>query len=38
MQDRTITAALLAFYVQLMREQRNGLERVEALLALRDIA
>jgi hypothetical protein len=35
MQDRTINAALLALRVQTIREDRNGLEQVEALLRLR---
>jgi hypothetical protein len=37
MQDRTINAALLALRVQLIREDRNGLEHVEALLRLRRV-
>ncbi len=37
MQDRTINSALLALRVQLIRENRNGLEHVEALLRLRRV-
>ena len=37
MQDRTIDAALLALRVQTIRENRNGLEHIEALLRLQRV-